>query len=140
MKHDLEFTKKILSAVEDYDKAVIPLHNLLSSELLAKGEEEKFILHVDICIDRGFLEIKNLSKKKWYSRDTGGNIHWASPSFRLTALGHDFLFSINEPKIWEVLKSNFKESSIDTIKTVAKDLAINLAKEKISKYIEPTHK
>ena len=99
MKHELEYTKSLLEFIEVHEQAVIPLNKLLQSDLVHDETREKFIHHIDILIDREFIYI-SLSNRKWYARSTDGSIQWASPNLRLTALGHDFLSSIEEPDVW----------------------------------------
>ena len=135
MKHELEYTKSLLNFIEAYDQAVMPLKAFLKSDLVYDGSKERFIHHIDILIDRKFIDT-SLSDNKWYARSSDGSTQWASPMLRLTSQGHDFLSSIEEPDVWDVLKKDFKESSVDTIKSVAKDLAIGFAKKKTQEYLK----
>lgn len=135
MKHELEYTKSLLKFIEAYPQAVMPLNEFLNSDLVHDDSRERFIHHIDILIDREFIAT-SLSNNKWYARSTGGEIQWASPKLRLTAQGQDFLSLIKESDVWEVLKKDFRESSVDTIKSVAKDLAIGFAKKQAQEYLK----
>ncbi|MCP4387293.1 MAG: hypothetical protein GY802_03295, partial [Gammaproteobacteria bacterium] len=50
--------------------------------------------------------------------------------------GHEFLEAINRPEIWEVLKAEFKDASLSTLKSVAGTLLSAFAKKQLGKYLE----
>ncbi|HHQ4263681.1 TPA: DUF2513 domain-containing protein, partial [Vibrio cholerae] len=61
---------------------------------------------------------------------------WKIVPIRLTASGHEFIESLNEPDVWDTIQSNFKEASLETLAVVAKDLAIGFAKQKVKALLE----
>jgi len=65
-----------------------------------------------------------------------GNFEWISRPLRLTAAGHEFAEALSRKEIMEVLKSGFKDASLSTLKTAAKELLSAFAKKQASKYLD----
>lgn len=55
---------------------------------------------------------------------------------RLTASGHEFTEAINRPEIWDVLKQEFKDASLSTLRSAATSLLLAFAKKQVNKYLE----
>ncbi|MTI64031.1 hypothetical protein [Methylophaga sp.] len=70
------------------------------------------------------------------NRSLDGHVSIAGVQVRTTARGHEFIAAIEKDNVWEVIKTEFKEESLDTIFTISKQLAVNYAKEKLGKYLE----
>jgi hypothetical protein len=66
----------------------------------------------------------------------GGSFEWKSRPLRLTASGHEFTEAINRAEIWEILKDEFREASLSTLKSAATSLLVAFAKKQINKYLE----
>lgn len=53
----------------------------------------------------------------------------------LTWEGHEFIDSVREEAVWETIKSEFKESSFETIVSVSKQLAEGFARKKVEAFL-----
>ena len=115
----------------------------LSRELLLKIEEKNDFIkpifpdvegyrdieinyHLKLLNEAGLIEIKlsnTLAEGPKYYAKT------------LTNEGHEFIASLRQPDVWETICKKFKEESINTLKTVAKDLAKGYAKKKVSELL-----
>ena len=62
-----------------------------------------------------------------------GSTSWVASS--LTHYGHDFFDSLRQESVWQVVKNEFKEASLETIISVSKQLAEAWAKEKVEKLL-----
>ncbi|MFW1382934.1 DUF2513 domain-containing protein [Vibrio parahaemolyticus] len=135
MKIDKEYLKELLEAFESAER---PTTNI--TELEAKGfhyDDDKFVLHTDILIDKGYIQSFGIkSRGVGYTLMGNGERSWSVVPLRLTAYGHDFIESLNEPNVWDEIQSNFKEASFDTMVSVAKDLAKGFAKKKVKSLLE----
>ena len=96
--------------------------------------DDNFILHYELLLDYGFIE--PLGDHTGVSRTLGGGITIAGVRLRITARGHEFIAALEKEKVWEVIKTELKEESLETIFTLSKQLAVNFAKEKLGKYID----
>ncbi|MEH6560500.1 MAG: DUF2513 domain-containing protein [Marinobacter sp.] len=133
MKIDRDYLKGLLEA---FQAAKGPFTDI--REVKEKGfdyEEDNFIFHSDILLDRGFIESLSPRDGIGYQRMGNGGCTWSVVPLRLTADGHDFIETLNAPNVWEDIQANFKQSSIDTLKSVAKDLAIGYAKKRVSELL-----
>ncbi|WP_238930127.1 DUF2513 domain-containing protein [Vibrio vulnificus] len=135
MKVDKEYLKQLLEAFESAER---PTTNI--QELEAKGfhyDDDKFVFHTDILVDKGYIESFALNTRGvGYTLMGNGQRGWSVVPIRLTAFGHDFIESLNEPNVWAEIQANFKESSLETISSVAKDLAKGYAKQKVKVLLE----
>ncbi len=133
MKIDSEYMKGLLDAFEASDTPLTDIHKL--QEAGYSYEDDIFVFHMDILLDKGLIESKSTSGGIGYGLTGNGGRFWSVVPLRLTAQGHDFIDSLNEPDVWENIQKNFKDSSIDTIKSVAKDLAKGFAKKKVTELL-----
>ncbi|EPY1013349.1 hypothetical protein ACW9OX_004452 [Vibrio vulnificus] len=54
----------------------------------------------------------------------------------MTWSGHEVLDNLRKEDVWNIIKTEFKNDSIDTIVSVAKDLAIGFAKKKLTSLLD----
>ncbi|ENE4765697.1 DUF2513 domain-containing protein [Vibrio parahaemolyticus] len=135
MKIDKEYLKSLLEA---FESAEGPLTNI--RELEAKGfhyDDDKFAFHTDLLVDKGYIEsFATQSRGAGYKLLGNGERVWSVVPLRLTAFGHDFIESLNEPNVWQEIQANFKDASLDTTISVAKGLAKGYAKQKVKSLLE----
>lgn len=91
---------------------------------------------MQILEDQEFIECLDKVSDLGYEINLGGNFKWNSRPLGLTASGHEFLEAINRPEIWEVLKAEFKDASLSTLKSAAGTLLSAFAKKQLGKYLE----
>jgi len=133
MKIDQEYIKELLSTFTESSRSFIWVEDVVK-----KGIEmdDKFLFHIQILEDQGFIECLDKKSDIGYEITLGGNFEWKSRPLRLTASGHEFSEAINRPEIWEILKNEFRDASLSTLKSAAKSLLIAFAKKQINKYLE----
>ena len=123
----------MLLAIESQEEARPYLLDVLN-KLGQDGFDQEFLLHYEVLFDYGFIE-SMLNDGSIGVHGSGDNISWTNIPIRLTGVGHEFIEAMNKAEIWEVIKNDFKESSIKTIFKVATDLAEGFAKKQVEKIL-----
>ena len=133
MKIDQEYIRKILNSFILSERSFVWV-----ADIMQQGIEidDKFLFHMQILEDQQFIECLDKKSDLGYEITLGGNFEWSSRPLRLTASGHEFLEAINRPEIWDVLKAEFKDASLSTLKSAAQTLLLAFAKKQIGKYLE----
>ena len=133
MKIDQTYLRDILNTFIESPKSFIWV-----ADIVDKGIEidDKFLFHMQILEDQQFIECLDKSSPLGYEITLGGHFEWKSRPLRLTASGHEFTEAINRPEIWDILKDEFKDASLSTLKSTATTLLIAFAKKQINKYLE----
>ncbi len=98
--------------------------------------DDKFLFHIQILEDQGFVEPLDKKSDLGYEILLGGQYRWNSRPLRLTASGHEFAEAVNKSEIWEIMKEEFKDSSLSTLKSAAATLLKAFAKKQIDKYLQ----
>ena len=98
--------------------------------------DDKFLFHMQILEDQRFIECLDKKSDLGYEIHLGGQFEWQSRPLRLTAAGHEFTEAVNRPEIWEILKSEFKDASLSTLKSAASSLLVAFAKKQLHKHLE----
>jgi hypothetical protein len=117
MKRNMDLVYKILEFTENKS-------DFTSPELpMIEGFDQTIICyHIKILSQARLLEAKD------WSSDDGPE--WVLT--HMTNYGHDFFENLKQKTIWETIKSEFKDASLDTIITVSKQLAEGWAKKKVN--------
>jgi hypothetical protein len=133
MKIDQDYLREILNTFTESSKSFIWLE-----DLTRKGIEidDKFLFHIQILEDQHFVECLDKRSDIGYEITLGGNFEWNSRPLRLTASGHEFTEAINRPEIWDILRQEFKDASLSTLKSAATSLLVAFAKKQVNKYLE----
>jgi hypothetical protein len=134
MQLDQEYLKLLVQKIESNPSPRPGLKSILASMGL-DDLSDIFVVHYEILRDYGFIEGAE-DKDNIGIGGTDEGIYWFDADIRLTAKGHEFSASVKQPEIWEVIKKNFKDASIETVFTVSKDLAVKFAKKKLEKILE----
>lgn len=108
------------------------------SDLVDQGIEmdDKFLFHIQILEDQGFVESLDKKSDLGYEILLGGEFKWQSRPLRLTASGHEFVEALNKSEVWEIIKEEFKDSSISTLRSAATTLFKAFAKKQVEKYLK----
>lgn len=133
MKVDQEYLKLILNTFIESPRSFIWV-----ADLMERGIEmdDKFLFHIQILEDQDLIEALDKKSDLGYEITLGGEYRWQSRPLRLTASGHEFVEAMNKSEIWEIIKEEFKDSSLSTIKSAATTLLKAFAKKQIDKYLE----
>ncbi|EGR3866455.1 DUF2513 domain-containing protein [Vibrio cholerae] len=118
MRRDMDLVRELMLAVEGH------LSHIQSIKFPNYSQDEVYY-HIALLIEAGLLKGDCLMVKNASMAPAKVYIE------KLTWEGHEFLDDIRKENIWEVIKADFKNDSLATIKAVAKDLTLGLAKQKV---------
>ncbi len=114
MKIDIEYLKKILDKFLESDTQYI--NTSVFEDFL---EDEKFLFHWDILLDKKVIVNSQGDLAKFYSRTTTDINYW-DIKVRLNDNGYNFYEAIKDNKFRNKIKKDFKNISIETLGLVAK--------------------
>ncbi|WP_180766695.1 DUF2513 domain-containing protein [Vibrio parahaemolyticus] len=114
----MDLARKLMLEVESH-----PSH--IESIKFPNYSQEEVYYHVALLIDAGLLKGDYMMLKNASMAPAKIYIE------KLTWEGHEFLDDTRKENVWEVIKADFRDDSLATIKAVAKDLASGLAKKKV---------
>ncbi len=125
MKLDYDFIKQILLTMEDYDKHEIENFELMKYLNVPKENEDKFVGHILILGDNGFIDSNNLKHPYGFARMSRGDIYQIiNDKYRITAQGYEFLDILKNDTVLNKIK-NF---AIKNAWEIGKQLIIESAK------------
>ena len=135
MKIDHEYLKGLLDAFEAAERPYTTIDELKENGY--RYSDDTFTFHMNSLNDLGLIEGTGTGRNSiGMERALSGEIIWIHGiNIRLTAAGHEYIDTLNEPKVWNYIRENFTESSLSTVMTVAKDLAVGLARKKTEEVI-----
>jgi hypothetical protein len=133
MKIDQEYLRAILNTFVESSRSFIWIEDIVKKGI---DTDDKFLFHIQILEDQHFIECLDKRSDLGYEITLGGSFEWKSRPLRLTAAGHEFTEAINRPEIWEILKDEFRDASLSTLKSAATSLLMAFAKKQITKYFE----
>jgi len=133
VKIDQDYLKVILNTFIDSSRSFVWV-----ADIMENGVEidDKFLFHIQILEDQKFIECLDKKSDLGYEIALGGQFEWKSRPLRLTAAGHEFVEAINKAEIWSIIKEEFKDSSLSTLKSAASSLLKAFAKKQLNKYLE----
>ena len=132
MKIDQDYLKGLLDAFEATETPTTDI-----SELKGRGfnyEEDTFLFHLKILADKNLIEQES-GGDLGYRRLGDGGISWSVVGLRLTAQGHEFIEALNNSKVWDTIKSEFKDASVGTLLKVSKSMLEGYTKKKVTELI-----
>lgn len=133
MQIDQDYLREILNSFTESEKSFIWIQALVDKGI---DIDDKFLFHIQILEDQGFVECLDKSSDIGYEITLGGDFRWHSRPLRLTATGHEFTEAINRPEIWDILRQEFRDASLSTLKSAASSLLLAFAKKQVSRYLE----
>ena len=133
MQIDQDYIKTVLNTFIDSERSFIWV-----AAITEQGFEmdDKFLFHMQVLEDQEFIECLDKQSDLGYEITLGGEFRWHSRPLRLTAAGHEFVDAINRDDIWEVLQNDFRDASLSTLKSAARDLLLAFAKKQVKKYLD----
>lgn len=122
MKQNLDLIRSILLHIEE----VTDIHNDLKDfgELIDVYSEKDIFGHVELLLERGLVK-GNLSF------GSGGYVAWNVQ--RLTHLGHDYLNTVRDPKIWRDTKAGLANVGGSVSLSIVQATAMAMVKASLSK-------
>ena len=115
-----------------------PRSHIWVADLVDAGIEmdDKFLFHIQVLEDQRFIECLDRKSDIGYEIVLGGEFRWHSRPLRLTSSGHEFVEALNQAEIWDIITSEFKNASLETLKSAASSLLKAFARKQISKYLD----
>lgn len=133
MQIDQEYLRQVLNSFIDSPRSFIWIADIMQHGIEV---DDKFLFHMQILEDQRFIECLDKKSELGYEILLGGEFRWNSRPLRLTASGHEFVDAINRPEIWDVLRAEFTDASLSTLRSAAKTLLVAFAKKQLGKYLE----
>ncbi|MBS0054436.1 DUF2513 domain-containing protein [Yersinia sp. Marseille-Q3913] len=137
MKIDHEYLRNLLEAFESSER---PETNINELELKGFDSNENFVFHMRLMDDQKLIcrtdGRPGFGLASAECDDDDGGYDWAVFPLRLTSDGHDFIDALRNQDVWNTIKVGFKDASMGTLTSVAKELAAGYLKKKISSYLD----
>ena len=118
MKIDLNYLKKLLEACRASEAPTFDI-----DDLRAVGfdyhNDSLFEFHMKLFVDQGFVQRDDGDPGFGLTKGADRSASWAALPLRLTDSGHQFIEALANKQIWATINHNLKDTSIETIKTVA---------------------
>ncbi len=127
MKIDHDYLKKLLEACQASDKPTFDIVDLKAAGF--DYNEPKFEFHMAIADDHGFIRQDDGDPGFGLTKSLDGFLSWSVLPLRLTASGHDFLDSVQNPEVWSKTKAAAKK-----VGGVGLDLFIQIAKAEAKRF------
>jgi len=132
MKIDHDYLKKLLEAGQASDKPTFDIEDLKVAGF--DYNDPQFEFHMAILNDRGFIGQDDGDPGFGLTKGIDGFLSWSVLPLRLTASGHDFLDSVQNPEVWTRTKAAVKKVGgvgFDIFIQIAKAEAKRFASEKL---------
>jgi hypothetical protein len=134
MKINNDYIKKVLIAIEAQEAPRPYLDDILQTLGLEDATDE-FLLHYEVLLDDKLIEAPT-SDDRGIKHASSGELYYSDIPIRLTAKGHELIEALNKSEIWDVIKTEFKESSVKTIFKVGRNLAEGYAKKRVEDILD----
>ena len=132
MKIDHDYLKKLLEACQTSKKPTFDIEDLKASGF--DYHEPIFEFHMAILNDQRFIEQDGGDSGFGLTKGIDGFLSWSVLPLRLTAAGHDFLNTVDNPEVWSKTKAAAKKVGgvgFDIFLQIAKAEAKRFAVEKL---------
>ena len=123
VKIDHDYLKRLLEACQASKKSTFDIEDL-------KGyNEPEFEFHMAILDDQGFIRQDDGDRGFGLTKSLDGFLSWSVLPLRLTASGHEFIDSVQNPEVWVKTKAAAKK-----VGGVGLDLFIQIAKAEAKRF------
>lgn len=120
MRIDYDYLKDIFNVFLTCELPTVDWDSFTS---LRNGDDDKFVFHIEILVDKALIEGDLSDGSIGITRTFTGNYSVSIVPWRLTANGHDFAASITKPSVLATIKEKFKSEGISVVIDVAKKVA-----------------
>lgn len=127
MKIDHDYLKKLLEACQASEKPTFDIEDLKAAGL--DYNDTKFEFHMAILDDQGFIRQDDGDPGFGLTKSMDGFLSWSVLPLRLTASGHDFLDTVQNPEVWSKTKAAAKK-----VGGVGFDLFLQIAKAEAKRF------
>ena len=133
MKFNHDYVKKLLDACQASDKPTFDIEDLKDAGF--DYNDAKFEFHMAILDDKGLIQQDDGDPGFGLTKSLDGFLSWSVLPLRLTASGHDFLDTVQNPEVWSKTKDAAKKIGgvgFDVFVQIAKAEEKRFAFEKLS--------
>ena len=120
MKIDPDYLKGLLEAFEASPEPTTDIEQLKDAGF--DYNNKLFIFHMRILADRNLVEQPDGELGFGAISGADGHISWSVLPLRLTSAGHELVSALRNKEVWETIKTNFKDGSINTLLDISKKL------------------
>lgn len=120
MKREMELIRKIMLTVEDDQ-------DISSIEEYSLGSVK---YHAALLIEAGLLDGKTYIYQS-NTTQAPDDVHIT----KITWSGHDFIDAVRKDTVWQTIKTEFKDASVETVIKVSKQLAEGWAKKRVDELL-----
>ncbi|MHB1676808.1 MAG: DUF2513 domain-containing protein [Sulfuriferula sp.] len=134
MRINQDYLKSILDAFLSTTEPSITFKDFQRMGLVE--DENMFAFHMQILDDKYLIAQMDGGRGFGLRISLDGSYHWAALPLRLTAAGHEFAQALDNKEVWNTIKSNFKEASMDGLLTISKQLLEGFLQKKIDNLLK----
>jgi Hypothetical protein (DUF2513) len=127
MKIDHDYLKRLLEAGQASEKPTFDIEDLKAAGF--DYDEPQFEFHMALLDDKGFIRQDDGDPGFGLTKSMDGFLSWSVLPLRLTASGHEFLDSVQNPEVWSKTKAAAKK-----VGGVGFDLFIQIAKAEAKRF------
>ena len=127
MKIDHDYVKKLLEACQASEKPTFDIEDLKAAGFDYNDANLEF--HMAILNDQGFIRQDDGDPGFGLTKGADGSLSWSVLPLRLTASGHDFLDTVQNPEVWSKTKAAAKK-----VGGVGFDLFLQIAKAEAKRF------
>ncbi len=138
MDIDYEYIKSVLEEIKNKQSPYARSGDLFSKYLDSKDERAaQFIFHWHLIVENGLI---STNTAPIYDLEGSGlvptlqnpmNLMYSNKWIRLTTNGIDFLQSLKEPKVLEIIQEKFKTQGLSAVFDISKELGMKLINKKL---------
>ncbi|MEP3348809.1 MAG: hypothetical protein ABJN96_02520 [Marinomonas sp.] len=135
MDIDYAYIKKLLEEIKQGQSPYIKSGDLFTKHL--EEHSKQFVFHWHLIVENGFISTNTSSiydlKESGLIPSSQNPMHFMvnSKPIRLTTVGIEFLQSLNEPKVLEVIQEKFKNEGLSAVMDISKQLAMKVLNKKL---------
>lgn len=127
MKIDHDYLKRLLEACQASNKTTFDIEDLKAAGF--DYSEPEFEFHMAILDDKGFIRQDDGDPGFGLTKSLDGFLSWSVLPLRLTASGHEFIDSVQNPEVWSKTKAAAKK-----VGGVGLDLFVQIAKAEAKRF------
>jgi Hypothetical protein (DUF2513) len=120
MKTDQVYMKTILEACQVSERPTFDIEDLKAASL--DYNDKQFEFHMMILTEQRFIERDDGDPGFGLFKSIDGFPSWSVLPLRLTASGHQFIEALSNRDVWTAIRTEFRDASITTLRTVSKKL------------------
>ncbi|EGQ7975909.1 DUF2513 domain-containing protein [Vibrio parahaemolyticus] len=135
---DYGYIKEVLEEIKQGQSPYVQSGDLFKKHLnVDDSYSQKFVFHWHLIVENGFISTNTSSiydlKESGLIPSPQNPMHFMinGKPIRLTTIGVEFLQSLNEPKVLEVIQDKFKNEGLSAVFDISKQLTMKILNKKL---------